>query len=68
MNPMTSDIILSGKETKTVYVTVGSAFEDFVTGTSKMVRVNLQAQQSGQNQWTNLSMRAIFIKSSSMMS
>nr|UWI00178.1 MAG: hypothetical protein [Bacteriophage sp.] len=68
MNPMTSDIILSGKETKTVYVTVGSAFEDFVTGTSKMVRVNLQAQQSGKNQWTNLSMRAIFIKSSSMMS
>lgn len=68
MNPVTSDIILSAGETRTVYITAGAVFEKFVTGTSKMVRINLQAQQSGQNQWTNLSMRAIFIKSSSMMS
>ena len=68
MNPVTSDTVLSGGETRTVYISAGSVFENFVTGTSKMVRVNLQTQQTGQNQWTNLSMRAIFIKSSGIIS
>ena len=68
MSPVTSDTVLSGGETRTVYISAGSVFENFVTGTSKMVRVNLQTQQTGQNQWTNLSMRAIFIKSSGIIS